>query len=282
MRRPLHFLTRSAPRLVEDAQILTLFADPTTREAAFAHLMRKYQSRLYWHVRKMVVDHDDADDLLQEIFVKVWRALPNFRQDAQLFTWLYRIATNECLSHLSSRKRKFLLPMTEASEEIASRLAADEMPEADDIERKLQQAILALPDKLREKTLLTKAKALATKLPLVRHVLALWNSFLDPATPLPVKATILLAVAYFVLPFDLIPDLIAGLGFVDDTAVVLGTIRLRRRPDPCHRPSTSGHHAIGPRPAGAAHAPSESGRWRRSIRCVRTAPPQPMITTQHH
>ena len=90
---------------MEDARILTLFADPATREAGFAHLVRAYQSKLYWHVRKMVADHDDTDDLLQEIFVKVWRALPNFRQDAQLYTWLYRIATNECLSFLGSRKR---------------------------------------------------------------------------------------------------------------------------------------------------------------------------------
>ena len=134
---------------MEDAQILTLFADPPTREAAFAHLVRKYQSRLYWHVRKMVVGHDDADDLVQEIFVKVWRGLPNVRQYAQLFTWLYRIATNECLSFLSSRKRKFLLPMTDASEEMAARLEADTRPDADNIERKLQQAILALPDKQR-------------------------------------------------------------------------------------------------------------------------------------
>jgi RNA polymerase sigma factor (sigma-70 family) len=134
---------------VEDSDILALFAVPATREAAFAHLMRKYQSRLYWHVRKMVVGHDDADDLLQEIFVKVWRALPNFRQDAQLFTWLYRIATNECLGFLSSKKRKILLPMTDAGEELAAKLEADEMPGAEAIEHTLQLAILALPDKQR-------------------------------------------------------------------------------------------------------------------------------------
>lgn len=134
---------------MEDAQILTLFAELATREAAFAHLVRKYQSKLYWHVRKMVVSHDDADDLLQEIFVKVWRALPNFRQDAQLYTWLYRIATNECLGFLSSKKRQAFRPMTEASEALAANLEADEMPGADAIELKLQQAILTLPDKQR-------------------------------------------------------------------------------------------------------------------------------------
>jgi RNA polymerase sigma-70 factor (ECF subfamily) len=111
--------------------------------------MRKYQSRLYWHVRKMVVDHDDADDLLQEIFVKVWKALPNFRQDAQLYTWLYRIATNECLGFLNSRRRKFLLPMNDVGEELAAKLEADESLAGDAIELKLQKAILTLPDKQR-------------------------------------------------------------------------------------------------------------------------------------
>ena len=134
---------------MEDAQILTLFADLATREAAFAHLVRKYQSKLYWHVRKMVDGHEDADDLLQDIFMKVWRALPNFRQDAQLFTWLYRIATNECLSFLGSRKRKVLLPMSEAGELLAARLPADELTDGDAIERRLQLAIEALPPKQR-------------------------------------------------------------------------------------------------------------------------------------
>ncbi len=134
---------------MEDSEILALFADPTRREAAFAHLVRKYQSKLYWHVRKMVVGHDDADDLLQDIFLKVWRALPNFRQDAQLYTWLYRIATNECLGFLTSKKRKFLLPMTDSGEELAALLEADESLSGDAVELKLQRAILTLPDKQR-------------------------------------------------------------------------------------------------------------------------------------
>lgn len=137
------------PLPLEDAEILSLFAQPAHREAAFAHLMRKYQSRLYWHVRKMVVDHDESDDLLQEIFVKVWKALPNFRQDAQLYTWLYRIATNECLGFLNSRRRKFLLPMNDVGEELAAKLEADESLAGDAIELKLQKAILTLPDKQR-------------------------------------------------------------------------------------------------------------------------------------
>ena len=104
--------------------------------------------RNYTIVPELAPDRN-ADDLLQEIFVKVWRALPNFRQDAQLFTWLYRIATNECLSHLSSRKRKVLLPMTETGELRAAQFPADEVPAGEAIEQKLQAAILTLPDKQR-------------------------------------------------------------------------------------------------------------------------------------
>ena len=87
---------------LEDHEILLKFQDPASRNLAFNQLVRKYQRKVYWHVRKMVIDHDDADDLTQDVFVKVWKHLENFRQDAQLFTWIYRIATNECLNFLSS------------------------------------------------------------------------------------------------------------------------------------------------------------------------------------
>ena len=111
--------------------------------------MRKYQSKVYWHVRKMVVDHDDADDLTQDVFIKVWKYLNDFRQDAALFTWIYRIATNECLNFLSSKRRKFLLPLTDVSAELIAKVEADPALAGDEIERKLQQAILRLPDKQR-------------------------------------------------------------------------------------------------------------------------------------
>ena len=85
---------------MEDKEILEKFANPESRNLAFNQLVRKYQQKIYWHIRKMVIDHDDADDLTQEVFIKVWKNLENFRQDAQLYTWLYRIATNECLNFL--------------------------------------------------------------------------------------------------------------------------------------------------------------------------------------
>ncbi len=134
---------------MEDHEILLKFQDPASRNLAFNQLVRKYQSKVYWHVRKMVVDHDDADDLTQDVFVKVWKHLENFRQDAQLFTWIYRIATNECLNFLSSKRRKFLLPLTDISAELLAKAEADPALAGDEIELRLQQAILRLPDKQR-------------------------------------------------------------------------------------------------------------------------------------
>ncbi|QIL75197.1 MULTISPECIES: RNA polymerase sigma factor [Hymenobacter] len=134
---------------MEDQEILLKFQDPASRNLAFNQLVRKYQQKVYWHVRKMVVDHNDADDLTQDTFVKVWKHLGNFRQDASLYTWIYRIATNECLSFLQSKRRKFFLPLNDVGAELAAKIEADPLLAGDEIERKLQKAILRLPDKQR-------------------------------------------------------------------------------------------------------------------------------------
>ncbi len=134
---------------MEDREILEKFQNPDSRNIAFNQLIRKYQQKVYWHVRKMVIDHDDADDLTQEIFIKVWKNLPDFRHDAQLFTWIYRIATNECLNFLKSKKRKFFLPITDISEELSQKIDANVGPNGDEIQLKLQKALLKLPDKQR-------------------------------------------------------------------------------------------------------------------------------------
>ena len=112
-------------------------------------MVREYQERVYWHVRKMVIDHDDADDLVQEIFVKVWKNLKSFREDSKLFTWIYRIATNECLTFLKKKKRKFFVPIHDVQEELASKLDSDPSIGGDEIQMKLQKALLRLPDKQR-------------------------------------------------------------------------------------------------------------------------------------
>ena len=134
---------------MEDKEILEKFANPDSRNLAFNQLVRKYQQKVYWHIRKMVIDHEDADDLTQEVFLKVWKNLENFRQDAQLYTWLYRIATNECLTFLSSKKRKFFLPINDVAAELAEKIDSSADITGDEIQLKLQKALLKLPDKQR-------------------------------------------------------------------------------------------------------------------------------------
>lgn len=112
-------------------------------------LVRAYQQKVYWLVRKMVIDHDDADDLTQEVFIKIHKAIDNFREDSQLYTWIYRIATNECLTFLNKKKRRFFLPFEDVSKELSSKIDSAPYLTGDDIQKKLQKALLTLPDKQR-------------------------------------------------------------------------------------------------------------------------------------
>ncbi len=104
---------------------------------------------MYWHIRKMVIDHDDADDLVQECFVKVWKNIDSFREDAQLYTWIYRIATNECLNFLRKKKNRFFLPIHDIQHELTQKLDNGTLMDGDEIQIKLQKALLKLPDKQR-------------------------------------------------------------------------------------------------------------------------------------
>lgn len=134
---------------VDDAEILRKFQDEKTRNEAFNLLLKKYQQKLYWHVRRMVIDHDDADDLIQDTFVKVWKNLPGFRNDSQLYTWMYRIATNECITFLNKKKQKNNIPLDDVAYELADTLADSTYFNGDQAQLKLQQAILTLPEKQR-------------------------------------------------------------------------------------------------------------------------------------
>ncbi|MEP5611539.1 MAG: RNA polymerase sigma factor [Cyclobacteriaceae bacterium] len=129
--------------------IIQKIRDEETRNYGFNLLVREYQERVYWHVRKMVIDHDDADDLVQEIFVKVWKNLDAFRQDAKLYTWIYRIATNECLTFLKKKKRKYFVPIGDVTKELSQKLDEDISISGDEVQLKLQKALLKLPDKQR-------------------------------------------------------------------------------------------------------------------------------------
>ena len=131
----------------EDDELLLQFKTEATKEAAYTLIIKKYQERLYWHIRRMVVTHDDANDVLQNMFIKVWNSLENFREDSQLYTWMYRIATNESLTFLEKRKKRSAISISDVDHDMSNRLKADENFDGNKIEWKLQQAIQLLPEK---------------------------------------------------------------------------------------------------------------------------------------
>ena len=134
---------------IDDKELISLYNDPQRRNYAFNLIVRRYQERLYWHIRKMVIDHDDTDDVLQNTFIKAFKGLEGFREEAKLFTWLYRIATNESLTFLKKKKHKYLIPIHDVEAELSHKLESDNYFSGDEIQLKLQKAILTLPEKQR-------------------------------------------------------------------------------------------------------------------------------------
>jgi RNA polymerase sigma factor (sigma-70 family) len=134
---------------VEDSEILEKFSNIKTRDEAFNLLLNKYQQKIYWHIRRLVIDHDDTDDLVQDVFIKVWKNLENFRSDSQLYTWIYRIATNESITFLNKQKQRNNTPLDEVSGELEETLVASSYFDGDKIQMKLQKALLTLPEKQR-------------------------------------------------------------------------------------------------------------------------------------
>ena len=118
-------------------------------ELAFNSIVDSYSERLYWHVRRFLCSHEDTNDLLQDIFIKIWAALPSFRGDAQLFTWIYRIATNEVLNHLRKEKFKALISFDSESSALERKIDEDPHFNGDAIQRELHKAIQRLPQKQR-------------------------------------------------------------------------------------------------------------------------------------
>ncbi len=132
-----------------DAELLMQFRKPELKEAAFTSIIKKYQEKLYWHIRRMVVDHDDANDVLQNVFIRVWNGLENFREDSQLYTWLYRIATNESLTFIESQKKRSAVSLSDVETGLSNKIKADRHFDANKLEWKLQLAIQQLPEKQR-------------------------------------------------------------------------------------------------------------------------------------
>ena len=132
-----------------DKEIIEKIQDEKTVNYGFNLLMDKYQEKVYWVIRRMVIEHDSADDIAQETFVKVWKNIESFKGDSKLYTWIYRIATNEALNHLRKKKRRFFLPIGDVEHELSSSLDTDIYYSGDQIQLKLQKALLKLPEKQR-------------------------------------------------------------------------------------------------------------------------------------
>ena len=130
-----------------ESEFILRLRDPKSKEAAFRELLQLYKERLYWHIRKIVISHDDADDVLQNTFIKVYRNIDKFKGESKLFSWLYRIATNESITHLNKNAKRLKITNEEHQSNAINNLKADDYFEGDEIQLKLQKAIATLPEK---------------------------------------------------------------------------------------------------------------------------------------
>lgn len=135
--------------MLAEQDLIRQLRAPAQRDGAFAEVIRLYQEPLYWHIRKMLKSHDDTDDILQNTFIKAWKNIEKFRGDAKLKTWLFRIATNECLTFLNKQKKQAFSDVADLENELNHSHQSGLDPDGDEIQRKLQAAIETLPDKQR-------------------------------------------------------------------------------------------------------------------------------------
>lgn len=133
----------------EDPILIERLRNPKECREAFNEVMRRYSEPLYWQIRRMVNNHDDASDLLQNTFLKAWQALDNFRGDAKLSTWLYKIAINESLTHLEKERKRQGISLDDEESMIANTIEADEWVDGDEVALKLRKAVARLPEKQR-------------------------------------------------------------------------------------------------------------------------------------
>lgn len=132
--------------MVEDSQILQLY-NQGDKEVAFNLLVRNYGKRLYWHIRQMVASHEDTDDILQNTFIKIWRSLESFRGESGLYTWIYRIATNESITFLNRERSKNKFSLTSFENILSKRLTVTNDFTGDDIQLALSREVIKLPEK---------------------------------------------------------------------------------------------------------------------------------------
>lgn len=130
----------------EESQIIKLYREGE-KEQAFNLIVRTYSKRLYWHIRQMVASHEDTDDILQNSFIKIWKSLNSFRGESEIYTWLYRIATNESITFLKKERNKNRLSLTSFENILASRLTVTNDYSGDEIQLALSREVLKLPEK---------------------------------------------------------------------------------------------------------------------------------------
>ena len=128
-----------------EAKLLSQLKLDNSKELAFKTLVKHYKDKLYWHIRRIVIYHDDADDVLQNTFIKIFRNIDKFKGDSKLYTWMYRIATNESISFLNSKAKRNQVSNETLNENTLQNLVADVYFEGDEIQLKLQKAIAQLP-----------------------------------------------------------------------------------------------------------------------------------------
>jgi len=130
-----------------EKELLSQLKSAKTQEKAFRELITLYKERLYWHIRKIVISHDDSDDVLQNTFIKIYKNIQSFKGESKLFSWMYRIATNEAITHLNKNAKRLQITNEAVQEYAINNLKADVYFEGDEIQLKLQQAIATLPQK---------------------------------------------------------------------------------------------------------------------------------------
>lgn len=133
--------------MINDKLLVAQLKNAKTQELAFRNLMSLYKKRLYWHIRKIVILHDDADDVLQNTFIKVFKNIHKFNEESKLYSWMYRIATNEAITFINKKAKKQHVDIGELQYQMADELSNDMYFSGDEIQQKLQKAIITLPRK---------------------------------------------------------------------------------------------------------------------------------------
>lgn len=144
----LNMKNRHMQQFIEE-EVVKRLRDPRTQRDAFSQVVSAYSEKLYWQIRKMVLSHEDANDILQNTFLKAWSNLDHFRGDAKLSTWMYKIAVNESITFLNKQRAQQNVPLDDTDVHLLQTLKADEYFDGDAIDEKFQKAILTLPEKQR-------------------------------------------------------------------------------------------------------------------------------------